>query len=147
MNKKMAVLLALTGSLSLFAMEADEEAIQEKEEAVQAFLEAHGFQGINTQSAFGEYPLHRAIREVGLAEPTIVYYLIESGAEVNQKERSGMTPLMAAAERGQYGIAKRLIENGANPFAWDNAGNDVSFWAETGGDPYVIELIDENTRN
>ena len=42
--------------------------------------------------------------------------LIESGADVNQQDEQGWTPLNFAAGRGDLPMAKLLVEKGADPF-------------------------------
>ena len=39
--------------------------------------------------------------------------LIENGAELNQRDMPGKTPLVWAAQEGNEAVAKLLLENGA----------------------------------
>ncbi len=54
--------------------------------------------------------------------------LLGQGADVNARDRSGATPLMAAAREDRLDVARRLIE----------AGADVNAQDDTGQNPYLI---------
>ena len=49
--------------------------------------------------------------------------------DVDAKGENGRTPLMDAVLRGDYGIARRLIADGANVNAWDNGGCTALMWS------------------
>ena len=55
--------------------------------------------------------------------PQIVSLLLDNGADPNQKDIHGWTPLHRAALWGYVDIAKMLIENGANI----NASEEIPF--------------------
>lgn len=68
--------------------------------------------------------------------PEIVSLLLQNGANVNHVDKHGRTPLMKAVTLGPYdsleevltrkaGIAKKLLEAGANPYASDPYGQPV----------------------
>src|ERR1700733_7514943 len=54
---------------------------------------------------------------------SIVKCLVESGAKIDGENKSGQTPLMIAAERGDHAIIEYLIGQGALVNAQDNNGN------------------------
>lgn len=51
--------------------------------------------------------------------------LIEAGANVNVRDKDGVTPLMLAAERGRLQVFDALMEAGADVFAVDNSGRSI----------------------
>ena len=54
----------------------------------------------------------------------MIHFLISKGAQVNRKDRMiGETPLIGAAEMGQLGSVKALLENGADPCLTDKEGH------------------------
>jgi len=52
-----------------------------------------------------------------------VRYLVENGANKDAADKDGYTPLLIAAEYGQWETVRYLVENGANK----DAANEVSF--------------------
>lgn len=75
---------------------------------------------INSESG-GTTPLFGA--SVGGREE-MVTFLISKGADVNRKSRLiGESALMGAAEVGQAGTVKLLLNNGAEPCAMDKEGH------------------------
>ena len=44
----------------------------------------------------------------------VVKYLIKEGANVNQADKNGVTPLFMSAQNGHLEVVEYLIENGAN---------------------------------
>lgn len=62
----------------------------------------------------------------------VVKSLIRRGAEVNnQKEGTGFTPLMTAANSGYPDICHYLVENGADVSLHDIFANNALHWAES----------------
>ncbi len=64
--------------------------------------------------------LHSAARS---CDEAIIELLIEKGAHVNARAKTGKTPLFIAAMAGNKGAAKALLANGANVNARDDANN------------------------
>ena len=62
----------------------------------------------------GELPLHHAIIQ---GSPSMVAFLIARGADVNQRDRDGWTPLMQAAYCDDAADVKVLKEHGGDPNA------------------------------
>jgi ankyrin repeat protein len=63
---------------------------------------------------------------------TLVEELIDAGAEVNQPNQSGRTPLMSFAQKGnemKYGIAELLLDNDADVTYVDQSGNTALIYA------------------
>ncbi|HEY4338964.1 MAG TPA: ankyrin repeat domain-containing protein [Steroidobacteraceae bacterium] len=55
--------------------------------------------------------------------------LLKAGAKVNMPTPEGVTPLMSAIDNLHYGIAKYLLQHGADPAAWDWYGRTPLFVA------------------
>ena len=68
---------------------------------------------LNAQDSKGNTALLLAIGQTAKIDA----YLIEHGADVNLASHEGLTPLMRAAERGAFDIARALIERGADVHA------------------------------
>ncbi len=51
-----------------------------------------------------------------------VVSLVKAGADVNQPNPDGITPLLNALDNRDYDIAMFLLDKGANPSAWDMSG-------------------------
>ena len=67
---------------------------------------------LDTQDFLGQTVLHRAIGGSSNHEQTVAH-LLNLGADPNTKDHSGRTPVLVALERGQFEIAKLLIETGS----------------------------------
>jgi hypothetical protein len=67
------------------------------------------------QPSFHDSPIYLAI-------PVEVYSLMARGADINEKDSTGMTPLSRAAMGGAYETALILIEEGADITAVDHQG-------------------------
>jgi len=106
-------------------------------DAVQRAL-SNTFNGVNSRNSKGETPLHHALEagnteiaavliskggkmedgSSGLVLATVldsptVQDLLSSGADVNQPDAGGKTPLQAAVETGNYAVAVPLLSRGA----------------------------------
>lgn len=55
----------------------------------------------------------------------VVRYLVENGANVNQQNLSGLTPLFWSLDQGLYDIAKVLLEHGADTSIFSKDGYAV----------------------
>ncbi len=68
---------------------------------------------------------------------TLAEELIDAGADVNQPNQSGKTPLMSFAQRGsemKYGIAELLLDNDADVTYADQSGNTALIYAAGNSD-------------
>ena len=74
---------------------------------------------LNAQQAPAPFSMNDAVR---LNDIVLVKSLIEGGADVNERDKLGETPLHVAVVRGYRGIAALLLENGADVNAEDVRG-------------------------
>jgi ankyrin repeat protein len=69
---------------------------------------------VKVKNSLGETALHHP--DV-LAQPEIIELLVKAGADVDQRDNEGNTPLHGAAQRGNLRAAEALIALGADPHA------------------------------
>ncbi|PZQ96223.1 MAG: hypothetical protein DI539_30320, partial [Flavobacterium psychrophilum] len=67
--------------------------------------------------------------------------LIKGGANLNQQDPKGYTPLIIACYNHQYEAAKILIEHGADVNAVDHGGNTALMGAAFKGYADIAELL------
>jgi len=95
--------------------------------------------GINkVDAAGGNSPLHGAI--VG-EEPEIASQLIERGADVNLRNKAGLSALMMAAAIGHPGLVSSLIEKGAVVDAKSESGETALMYTSEGGSLEIVQLL------
>ncbi len=70
----------------------------------------------------------------------IAGYLLERGAELDARERSGRTPLMVAVQSAGYDVIQMLLRFGPDLEVRDENGRDVFDLAQAREDPRVREL-------
>lgn len=97
---------------------------------------------VNAYSADGFAPLGFAVY---FGQPEVVTALIAAGADVNQSSRESMkvTPLASAAAAKQTGIARLLIEHGANVNARAAGGHIPLHEASANGNIELVRLLIE----
>jgi ankyrin repeat protein len=93
-----------------------------------------------------EASLHTAAKQGDLARIT---QLVDSGADVDAKDKRGLTPLIKAVSAGNIGAAELLIARGADVNFRDNP---PLHWAISSGEVKTVELLldkgaDINARN
>ena len=71
----------------------------------------------------------------------MVSFLIDSGARVNGKDVYGKTPLIIAASKGYFDIAKKLLDSGARLHSSDNEGFTALDYAKMNKDYSMVELL------
>ena len=79
----------------------------------------------------------------GGAPIEMVDLLIESGADVNDRQAGGFTPLHAAAQNGDVTTVERLLAAGADTTARTDKGETPRALAEARGHSEVMALLDE----
>lgn len=109
-----------------------------------AMLQSFFKQGlrINAAAETGQTLLHRC---VALGYPAAVTFLLTQGANPNVQDRSEMTPLMVAVERRDLGMAKLLLEHGADAHTVKNgAGETAVQMANRLKEPALAKLLEES---
>jgi len=76
----------------------------------------------------------------------IIDYLVNSGANVNERNLSGLTPLSKAVEVGVCEAVKSLLAHDANPNIADNAGNTPLIKASRMGRTDIVQVLIEKGR-
>ena len=76
-----------------------------------------------------------------LGENSTAQKLIENGADVNEKDDIGFTPLCLAASKGQIGTVKLLLDKGANVNLKTNDGSTALVAAAAGGYSEIVRLL------
>jgi len=78
----------------------------------------------------------------------IVEYLLDNGADVNVKDKHGITPFFYACKNeNSFEIAKYLLEKGANINATDADSASVLMWTAYKGDLQLIKYLIKNGAN
>jgi ankyrin repeat protein len=67
--------------------------------------------------------------------------IIASGANPNEADRDGATPLMRAALEGRSAVVHFLIEHGADPRATDPRGENAVYYAAYYGHSEVVAIL------
>ena len=93
---------------------------------------------LSAQQAPDLFSLNEAVR---LNDIVLVKSLIDGGADVNELDSLGETPLHVAAMRGYRGIASLLLENGANLNAGDVRGLTPVHMAAWRGNRDMVDLL------
>ena len=78
------------------------------------------------------------------AKVNVVKDLIEQGADVNAKDKDGMTALIVASRNGHREVVEMLISNGADVNAKDNSDWTALMRASIKGQSKIAELLIAN---
>lgn len=65
-----------------------------------------------------------------LGTPAMIKQLLKAGADINSRDKSGLTPLMWAERGGDGAIIRLLLANGADPELKDSQGMTAEDWAD-----------------
>ncbi len=88
--------------------------------------------------------LLHAVVEQNVADRDVIAFLIKQGANLEGKNASGDTPLLAATKRGERVLAKLLIAKGADVNARDAEGKTPLARALQSGNAELQRLLHEN---
>jgi ankyrin repeat protein len=76
-----------------------------------------------------------------LGDQAEVQRLVRSGADVNERDSDGWTPLMYAAQKGRPEVVKLLLEKGADPNTRRKDGSTAFMDAIGGAQVDTIRLL------
>lgn len=91
--------------------------------------------------------LHYAIQNCEKNIVDVISILIQNGADVNQQQHHGETPLYYAVKKGKYNVVKLLIDNGAKVHNMIGMENPFKIALENGFNDIFYLLIDTNIQN
>ncbi len=89
---------------------------------------------------FGETPFTQANRYGNLK---CAEFLLQKGADVNQRGRDKMTSLIIAGQKGLLEVCQWLISKGADLHAKDNFNKTALDWARANRHQAVVELLEK----
>lgn len=67
--------------------------------------------------------------------------LLRDGADIEEHNRHGWTPLMVASLNGQVDLARRLLNHGADLYALEREGKSAIHYAAMRGGPDAVRLL------
>ena len=70
-----------------------------------------------------EYPVHLACQRQTPEASKILVILLQNGADINLRDKRGLTPLITACQYGNTGMAHKLLRYGANGNLCSSDGN------------------------
>lgn len=125
---------------------SEKQLIERHEEIVLRLIKAGA--GVNTQSSYRGTVLNKAIIQIpdSLSSET-VKVLIAAGANVNDVDEGGRTPLMFASQTGSLETIKTLLVAGASINARDKSGQTALMWGQVASryagryNPEVIKTL------
>ncbi|XP_060533485.1 myotrophin [Cylas formicarius] len=91
---------------------------------------------VDVNQEFGGRPLILYAADYGHA--AVIEYLISLGADVNSKDKHGITPILAAIWEGHKDCVKLLIENGAKK---DGVAPDGKSYLESAENNEIRQLL------
>jgi hypothetical protein len=72
--------------------------------------------------------------------------LLDRGADIDERDEAGRTPLMLAVTQGQLEVVRLLLARGADPNAADNAGHTPLQQARQQNSREIAALLEESQR-
>ncbi len=87
----------------------------------------------------GYTPLHTVVVRGGVT--AVVEFLLASGADINAKDSSGLTPLFYAVSLGDEGVAELLLAHNADIDARDNLGGTALHSVAMTGTRRMVEFL------
>lgn len=93
---------------------------------------------VNAKGWDGYFPIHLALKK------KLVKHLVKHGADVNQVNADGVTPLMVSSENGRLQVVKYLLKNGAIVNKIRSDGATALMFASSHGNLLVVQHLIEN---
>jgi ankyrin repeat protein len=106
--------------------------------AAQALLAAGADVNARSDNAFSVLPIHSAVAG---GHDEVVAVLVDSGADVNARQRHGWTPLQGAAQNGSLASVEKLLAAGADPAARNDDGVDALELARQAGHDAIVARL------
>ena len=100
---------------------------------------------ISLMDTDGNTPIHIAVSKKASAE--VLEMLIDKGYPINQRNGKGYTPLQDAIMMKQSALANVLLEHNADPFIFDNAGENAAMAALQKGNEAILDSLIEYVGN
>jgi WD40 repeat protein len=72
----------------------------------------------------------------------MVDVLVVAGLDVNDRDTAGITPLHRAAQGANFGMAKRLLDLGADPLAVDGRSQTAMHWLSLEHHNFIVDKSD-----
>jgi len=96
---------------------------------------------VNAKSSVEQWTPLLSASTVVLSHESVIRRLVEAGAQINDSNVFGVTPLMCVAEFGSDGLVEYLLKNGADPRLTDEDGISAIYRAASStGESYVHAL-------
>ncbi len=111
-------------------------------DAVVAFLNKYE-DAANTHDDFFSNGKTALIWAAKYGHKDIVELLLEKGADINAKDRSGWTPLMEVAMSGPFEMLEFLLERGADFDAKSNNGTTALVYAQANGIQAAVDVLEQ----
>jgi len=93
---------------------------------------------VNVKGWDGYFPIHLALKK------KLVKHLVQNGADVNQANADGVTPLMVSSQNGRLQVVKYLLKNGAIVNQIRSDGATALMFASSQGNLLVVQHLIEN---
>ncbi|MEK7995758.1 MAG: ankyrin repeat domain-containing protein, partial [Planctomycetota bacterium] len=91
---------------------------------------------------YGEEQPSRTLHDAAVAgDANEINALLSKGAQIDQKNRMGWTPLLTALNNNQFAVAELLIAKGADANAKDNRGETALALAVKAGQKALVEQL------
>ena len=74
---------------------------------------------------------------------TLLRWLVEQGADLEAADPQGRTALIMAVQHKREEAVRELLSLGADRDKKDSEGHDAHFYAEEGGDPVILRLLQD----
>jgi ankyrin repeat protein len=98
----------------------------------------------NARDYYRKSPLILEAENWADAEPSVLDYLLDHGADIHAVDDKGMSALLYAAARGNHAVANVLIARGADTSLKNNEGKSAWTLAAEASDHKMMELLEKS---